>query len=457
MSDKKPYDEGIRVLRERLDEPVDAQLLDDVQRRVRVAIADKQRGGSPRLVFGLIATMALAFAGGAVVVLRRQAPSRPVSVAARDSVRLELDGTTTALDQRSVIVRDGVHAYVTLPEGARIDVSGPAKVTTHEGHFALDSGSALVSVEKQAPGASVVMRLGEATIIVHGTRFVMVADEGQSQRVEVSEGIVEVRAADQSSTMLHAGQVWSREARRTVEAPLAKTVEPEPTAPRKAPAKKAKVDLRAAAEKAMARRDCDETRVLVARYLEDLDDAAEAARAAMLEAECWLRANDKARALPVLDRIAKDYQGQPGAQSALFEAATARADLKQSIDAIAGFDAYLQRYPKGTFAESAAFRRCELLNQQSGHKVASSCLGDFVERFPKGRRAGDALLLAGSLDCADERYSDATKAFWAYTEHMPPERDDMGNLESLVRCLERGKATDAARAREAFVKRHPPR
>lgn len=476
MTNDRDYERGIRELRRQFDDGVDARAVDDVHRRLRVALAEKRASRTPLLV-------GLGFAGVAAVVLAVvwMRPGQVAHVAPPvETVALvgwdvaNAVGTTEVVAAGSRLsVSKGGQLNLAVGTTARIAAMGPAELSVDvHGRVTVTDGVAVVSVAKQSPGHQFAMSAGDATIIVHGTAFVIDAQASVLHGVSVSEGRVEVREASGKSVFLTPGELWgvappiiamdpftapawrAAAGERITVAPAALEEEPAPVRrPDDKPRPALRVDSFALAETAVRRGQCAAAAGHVARFVESAKDDNDAARALMLEADCWMHGKERARALPALDRVANDFPKSTRASSALFEASKLRSDLRMTKDASTGFATYLARYPSGPLAESASFRHCELLGELG--TANSACLETHLEQFASGRRVGDALLMLGSSACEHDKWADAERAYWRYIETIPASRDDVHNLRLLLGCLERGHVGSYAKAQSTFTSRHP--
>ena len=454
------YDDAIAELRIRTDGGLDDLALTNVQRRLRTELASRKTAASRvwlmPLTAGLLAAAVIAF----IFMPRRDvvdAPSRTADV-------IHVVGGSEVLSvaqHRTVPANEKLE--LTVGENAQVVVFGPAAVRVAEdGRLGVSDGLAAFAVTRQPPGHFFSVVIGASAVTVHGTKFIIEATADALSGVTVTEGEVEVAFPAQAPFLLKAGDGWGTKplvpeggaASNALAPGLPVVINPAPERHGKTNGHEAQ-DPWDIAEKALERGDCRDVASRVDGLVSHAKNEDVSARAVMLEAECWLRGREKRRALAPLDRVTTTYGKTASAQSALFEAAKVRADLGMSAEAAAGFDAYLASYPKGTFAEAASFRRCEMDAVTTSRSVAADCLETHLQRFPHGRRTGDALLLEGSYACAEEKWPDASRLYWSYLERIPAERDDVSNLSALLRCLRHGRTADADRAEAAFKARHP--
>jgi ferric-dicitrate binding protein FerR (iron transport regulator) len=112
-----------------------------------------------------------------------------------DEVATEANGAARATLATGAIVEMGESSRARFAS----DAAGPSPGDRIE----LAAGSVQVSVPKLGPGRALRVRTDVATVVVHGTKFAVVASKGET-RVSVTEGLVEVDTRS-GATFLSAG------------------------------------------------------------------------------------------------------------------------------------------------------------------------------------------------------------------------------------------------------------
>jgi ferric-dicitrate binding protein FerR (iron transport regulator) len=134
--------------------------------------------------------------------------------AGRRAGEATLTDVTGHADVRDDEVSTGADATARadLPVGATVDIGAATRVSfppdrraqgSRSTQIELATGRVDVSVPKLAPGHDLRVHTAQATVVVHGTRFAVVAT-GADTRVSVTEGVVEVDGA-QGARLLTAG------------------------------------------------------------------------------------------------------------------------------------------------------------------------------------------------------------------------------------------------------------
>lgn len=252
-------------------------------------------------------------------------------------------------------------ASLQLSTGTQIAIEHDASLAFREAgpteHFVLSQGGILARVAKLHAGERFIVSTPDAEIEVHGTVFRVAVVEPNAEcsehtqtRVEVIEGIVEVRAGGRSS-YVHPGEHWpagcSDSAAAT--ANLSRT-----TSQDKAPAPASSYAPRA------------QTRALPQKTASlDLVGQASSA-AAVAEAKSQVKEQNDLFAQGVALRRAGDTSG-----------------------ALAKFETLMTRYPASPLAESSAAERMRSLGSVN-RAAAQRAAREYLARFPQGFARSDA-------------------------------------------------------------------
>jgi hypothetical protein len=163
----------------------------------------------------LFARLPLVLDEGAPPSFRQRSPMWLAAVAVASALALVLvlepwSSDEVALDQPSRVTTGETASHLALP-GLTLDVEPESAVVvgadTQRGMLlVLDRGTIVCRVAKRANADPVIVQAGAARVRVVGTRFA-VTRLGESARVEVFEGVVEVTFGGES-TRVTAGQVW---------------------------------------------------------------------------------------------------------------------------------------------------------------------------------------------------------------------------------------------------------
>jgi ferric-dicitrate binding protein FerR (iron transport regulator) len=129
-----------------------------------------------------------------------------------------LGGSADLQPDQAIETPDGGGASLKFSTGTRIELEGASRfgVETGElsGHFLLARGQLSTHVQKLRPGERFVIRTPDAEVEVRGTTFRLAVlgraetcGNGSRTRLEVSEGVVEVRSAARTARV-SAGESW---------------------------------------------------------------------------------------------------------------------------------------------------------------------------------------------------------------------------------------------------------
>ena len=266
-------------------------------------------------------------------------------------------GAALPLGGRLVANPDG-GAALRLSTGSELAIEQNANLLFSEAgateHFVLSQGGLLAHVAKLHTGERFIVSTPDAEVEVHGTVFrVTVVEpdatcvEGGRTRVEVREGVVEVRGQNGKGTFVHPGERWPARC-----AP-ASAAQPDKPSPSEAPSPPSQPErphaagvspLAKPANDALAR--VDEPATLAARALakaqNDLFSQGLAAR----------RGGDSAGAAAKFQALLTQYPASPLAENAAAERMRALAASNPAAAARAA-RAYLARYPRGFAASDA--------------------------------------------------------------------------------------------------------
>jgi transmembrane sensor len=276
----------------------------------------------------------------------------------RAVVRDGMEGSV--IDGGNVTLADGSHVVVS--EGGRLRIE---RLRDDSVVLALDRGS--VDVAAPHTRRTLVVRTPRFDVVDLGTRFRVVLAPDQSERVDVSEGSVEVRgrSADPAPRRLVAGDSWSS---------AAPVPAPEP-APARAPAPASP----SASEPSPALSPAPDTVPYGPREL------LEVAQRAKL-------AGQTRAAAAAFDALRRRFRSDPRAALAAFELGRLRLEgLGDAPGAVEAFDDAIALAPGGPLREDAEARRVEALAVQ-GSPRCSAARDAFLARFP---RSAHAAVVAG--------------------------------------------------------------
>jgi transmembrane sensor len=250
---------------------------------------------------------------------------------------------------------------VTLADGSRVVVSEGGRVHVETLRpdavvLALDVGAVELAVPHTL--RTLVVRTPGYDVVDVGTRFRVVLDADGSERVDVSEGIVEVKSrAGGAVRRLAAGDSWSSSIPTSAVPPVPSTVEPPPSVP---------------AEPAPSAAARDAT-----GGPKELLETAQRARLA-----------GQPRAAGVaLDTLRKRFRSDPRAALAAFELGRLRLDtFADAAGAVEAFDDAIALAPRGPLREDAEARRVEALGIARSAQCPSA-RDAFLTRYPGSAHA----------------------------------------------------------------------
>ena len=224
-------------------------------------------------------------------------------------------------------------------------------------------GRVRFSVPEQPPGRRYIVRAGAYEVVVLGTVF-DVAVEEPGVRVDVQSGTVEVRDA---STHQRLARVTARRRWRSEDNQITELPAPTRATARRRPARKVPPALSHTAE---------------ARSLDQASDLR--------------RRGDSARALAVYQRLASG--NGPLAEIAHYEMGVLEdEDLRDSRRAVATWERYRARYPKGLLRAEAELSIIEALTRLGEERRALDEAVAFLQRQPESERRAEVARVAGDL------------------------------------------------------------
>jgi hypothetical protein len=257
-----------------------------------------------------------------------------------------LVGTASLTQGGRLIAGNGGGATVHLSTGTELAIQHDTNVEFESAgpveRFYLTQGVLRAKVAKLGGGERFIVRTPDAEVEVHGTVFqVAIVDpvancaSGARTRVNVSEGVVEVRSVI-GTFHVHPGEAWPADC--IVAAPAVSAAAHAPPTTRKPP-------NAIAAERS---RNSPEAEDSAARTQSQAKEASSIAQQNELfaEASSAHRQGDDARALSTFEQLMARYPTSPLAESA----AVQRMHLLQNSDPVAARNAareYLAHYPQG--------------------------------------------------------------------------------------------------------------
>jgi len=379
------------------------------------------------------------------------------------------------------------------------------------------TGSALFKVALRGAGEVFAVQTEEAEVRVVGTVFMVSRPVGEGTLVRVAEGRVEVRPREPGAkpVVLEGGQeisvrpvhaeeplqpVVQRDpaleafaagalfGARMVEASEAAAAEPaeiasspkarivEKRRPRSRRGRRVAArgrDLPIAARQALPQEDFSrlvtEARTLARRgehfrAAELLADAVDRAPGRGLEAEARYLLARSYSVLGSYSRALREYevvidQGLQGPleQRALYEAGLLHGEqLHTPRAAIRLWERYLARYSSGLFDEEVNYLLCETRARIGEGDAALTSCKDYLDRFPRGYRSTEALLLAATLYREHRRdHGRALDYYEKYLKRANARRPDEALYWKAGCLLQRRDKARAAEALRRYLERFP--
>ena len=335
--------------------------------QIEVALRMKaKRRRQARFGAAVVTFAAAAAAAAAVFVPRRPLPA-PVASAVVTAVgnpsgsgaRLlssagsePLRSGSPLLPGGSLVANADGGAALRLSTGTEIAVEHDAHLVFSEAgpteHFILSQGAMQAHVARLQPGQRFIISTPDADVEVHGTVFRVAVVEpnpgcgaGSRTRVEVLEGVVEVRAKGESS-YVHPGERWPAVCAPSVAA--AGSVVPEAEAPRPERAREA---LRSNARTRGLQRPGNSGKAIASAPVSEAARAlAKAQNELFLQGISARRSGDSATALSRFQALQTQFPNSPLAESAAAERMRTLAPGNRA-GAIRAAREYLARYPRG--------------------------------------------------------------------------------------------------------------
>jgi hypothetical protein len=284
-------------------------------------------------------------------------------------VTMELPGSSVTVPSGADVVLERGRAATTaassrarlqMPSGARLLVDHDSKVVLDASEATLErvdlgAGQVEVEVPTLGPTRSLQIRTAEATVVVHGTRFVVreiaATDGGEGEtQVEVTEGLVSADCRG-VTTYLPAGSTWSSRQIATGQAPV---VTPGTRASENEPAgtgaTTASSSMPTPPSAAVAP---TKTKTVGEREPEEPGSTLAIENALLQRAMSAARSGDDRRAVQLLDELLSRYPTSPLAQNAKVERMRAFARLGDQSALSRESRRYLAEHPDG-FARDEA-------------------------------------------------------------------------------------------------------
>jgi TolA-binding protein len=272
-------------------------------------------------------------------------------------------------------------------ESAQAAVFSHDRETAADGHVEervrLQSGTLTLAVKPLATGERFRVVVGEDEVEVRGTRFLVHAENHRLIRVEVFEGLVDVRRKAREPIALQAGKAWLDPA--TPPAPPAT----DPPAPRPSP--------RPAPRKVRVTTDVEPPAPPVAAMTEEV--LIEEDPAGELEPD------------PITFRASTPAE-------LAFERGVQTLDKERYKEAVDAFREALVAEPNGALAEDALFWQAVSLAKAGEDARARPLFTEFVRRFPHSARRGEAFVVLGWSFYGAGHYREAGSWF-EKAEHDP--------------------------------------
>lgn len=256
-----------------------------------------------------------------------------------------------SVEHPSRITTGSTSSHLALP-GLSLDVEPQSAVVvgaeTPQGVLiVIDRGSIVCEVAPRANGAPLIVQAGEARVRVVGTRF-RVTRAGESARVKVQEGVVEVSSRG-GTIRVQAGEEWPADLARAEPLERAEVLAvPSAALPTLDDASK-----RAGSSPARPAAAAARTRATSAVPAVEGPPAQEPPRSrqAVFEQAALLERSDPARASKLYASL--ESRGDSWAQNALYARGRLEATRGSTAEARRLLEQYLERFPNGSNAEDA--------------------------------------------------------------------------------------------------------
>lgn len=266
-----------------------------------------------------------------------------------------------ALDQPSRITTGSSPSHLALP-GLALEVQPESAVVvgaeTSQGQLlVLDAGSIVCDVAPRHAKSPLIVQAGAVRVRVVGTRF-SVTRLGESARVQVYEGVVQVRSGSES-LRVGAGEVWPKQsaADASADPPQGRPPQGDDSMPELAPAQDATetdvgrsvpAEPKRVSPSARASRDhAPKTTTTPAKR----EVSSQRSSQEIFEQATALESSDPARASSLYREL--ESRSDSWAQNALYARGQLAASHGNSAEARRLLQKYLERFPKGSNAEDA--------------------------------------------------------------------------------------------------------
>ncbi|CAN5915195.1 hypothetical protein BH11MYX2_BH11MYX2_05480 [soil metagenome] len=269
-----------------------------------------------------------------------------------------------------------LHGSINALVGARYDTIS----SSPDERVMLYEGSIDVQVSKLHQGERFRVMLGDAEVEVHGTRFIATAEHGMLVGVVVDHGIVEVRPRVGETRLLHAGESWRPTLTARADSPVVAPPVEEPPAtveesvsPR--PARSAKIVRTTPAR--------SETPSVVSHPP------------------------------PVVPEVPPPVAAQPTQQERAYDDGWTAMRTGKFDDAATAFRRVLLLDPAGPLAVDSTYWNAVALARSKQNPRAVTAFRDFLERYPRDHRAGEASAMLGWLLVSQGERDEAARRFTA--------------------------------------------
>jgi TolA-binding protein len=272
----------------------------------------------------------------------------------------------------------------------------------------LRDGSIDVEVAPLHAGERFRVVLADAEVEVHGTRFVATATAGKLASVDVAHGIVEVRARGATAVLLRVGESWRAPMTASVATP-APTPDPEPPVP--SPPNNAVGKTSVVVSPPIAAsppRTAPSTSPTVAappRTAPPQGTPPSTSPPVTAPSTSPATPRDRVERLPQERAYDDGWAAMRGGKFAEAAIAFARVQL---LD------------PDGALAEDATYWYAVALARSKDDAQATRAFRDFVDQYPKSRRAGEASAMLGWLLVTAHENAEAERRFRAATNDSNP-------------------------------------
>jgi ferric-dicitrate binding protein FerR (iron transport regulator) len=369
-------DPGRAALRRGLDESERFTHSDVRQRRVWARVSDPARNfRETRRAFVRGALVASALTAVAVFALQRMQVAPGAGIARTEAQRSAPAATASPVDIAApagtvIETHAGERLVRLLPRGARaelgprttmaVDAEGRPELRRGEVHFAVVAG----------PAHEFSMRVASYRVVVAGARFVVKA-QAAAITVAVEDGEAEIWNGSHV-VRIGSGETWTSDgASRPTGAARAHT-----------------------AESGAPRASREHLPALAPTTEEDLRDREDLAAARAARA-----ASDPRRALALYEQLAT--RSGPTAENAMYEIGGIYHDqLKQPAKAVAAWDRYRARFPRGLLRAEADLSVIDTLatlpSEDAGTRTLNEALA-FLKRYPHSERRGEVARVAGDI------------------------------------------------------------